>query len=90
MRRDPLKHFERLAEVARTEAASPLEVADDVLHTIQQYQTSRLDDSLHATLWFAVATSCTAAVMLWFAWPALEMTAESYALMWSPLTEILP
>ncbi|MCX7418158.1 MAG: hypothetical protein NT013_01290 [Planctomycetia bacterium] len=90
MKRDPLTHFERLAEQARAEVAPSLAVTDAVLRTIQQRQLLRLDDSLRATLWFAVATSCTAAAMLWLAWPAWEMTVEPYALLWSPLAGTLP
>lgn len=90
MKHAPLASFERLAEQARAEAAPSLAVTDAVLRTIQQRQALRLDDSLRATLWFAVATSCTAAAMLWFAWPAWEMTIEPYAMLWSPLVGTLP
>lgn len=90
MKHDPLTQFERLADQARAEAAPSVVVADAVLRTIQQRQSLRFDDSLRATLWFAAATSCTAAAMLWLAWPAWEMTVEPYALLWSPLAGTLP
>lgn len=90
MKRDPLAQFKRLAEQARAEVAPSPAVTDAVLRTIQQRQSVRLDDALRATLWFTVATSCTAAAMLWFAWPAWEMTVEPYALLWSPLAGTLP
>ena len=90
MKHDPLAHFERLTEQARVEVAPSLALTDAVLRKIQQRQSLRFDDSLRATLWFAVATSCTAAAMLWFAWPAWEMTVEPYALLWSPLAGTLP
>ncbi len=93
MKGDPLtrlSQFERLAEQARAEAAPSLAVSGVVLRAIQQRQSLRLDDSLRATLWFAVATSCTAAAMLLFAWPAWDMTVEPYALLWMPLAGTLP
>ncbi len=90
MKRDLLIHFEQLAEQARAEATRSPALTDAVLRAIQQRQPLRFDDSLQATLWFAVVTSCTAAAMLWFAWPAWEMTVEPYALSWSPLAGTLP
>ena len=90
MKRELLIHFEQLAEQARSEAAPSLAVTDAVLRKIRQRQTLRLDDSLRATLWFAVVTSCSAAAMLWFAWPVWKMTVEPYAMLWTPLAGTLP
>jgi len=56
-----LQEFERLAAIARREAAPAIDVRHQVIHRIQSYEEAAVDQSL---AWFAAASAAMASFML--------------------------
>lgn len=86
---DPIQHFERLADIARTAAAPRTEVADAVCRRIARERVMLVDDVDRSRLWFAGVTTVAALVVALLLWPSDEITLNSYALLWSPWGETL-
>lgn len=90
MTADPIHNFERLVEIARAEAAPESNVTDSVMQRLSRVRLAHTESLDRSRLWFAGVTTAVALITCVRLWPGGETTLESYALLWSPLGEVLP